>query len=417
MTERETRTAVLALLLATLVAVLSSTVVATALPEIVTGLRGTQAVYTWVVVATLLTVTASTPVWGKLADRTDRALLLQISLVIYAVASLAAGLAASSGALIACRAVQGVGVGGMTGLVQVILTDLVPPRELGRYSGHLGAMFAVGTITGPLLGGAVAETLGWRWCFLLGVPIASAVSVVLARTLRLPERRSRVPAGGRFRDGLVPRRLLADRTLVIASLASIAVGAALFGLTVLVPQYMQVARAKSPAESALLALPMFAALVAAATATGRAIVRTGRYKRRLLGGTAMLAAGAAAMALVSDTTSLVFVCGCLMAMGAGVGALIHSLTLVAQNAAERRDTGAATALVSFSRGIGGAAGLCVLGALVAHGARFGEAIVALTPAVLAALLALSALPEVPLGGRSGIELRRDDEFPARTGSQ
>src|SRR5215208_4564124 len=158
MTHREVLEAMSGLLLGMFVAILSSTVVSTALPEIIGDLGGSQSAYTWVVTATLLALTVSTPVWGKLADLFDRKLLVQTGLVIYTSGSILAGLAQSTEWLIACRVVQGIGVGGLTALVQIILSDLVSPRERGRYSGYLGAVFGVGTVAGPLLGGVLTDS-------------------------------------------------------------------------------------------------------------------------------------------------------------------------------------------------------------------------------------------------------------------
>src|SRR4051794_24220991 len=189
MTHRQILEAMSGLMLGMFVAILSSTVVSTSLPRIVSDLGGSQSAYTWVVTSTLLALTISTPVWGKLSDLYDRKLLIQIGLTIYVIGSILAGMAQSTSWLIACRVVQGLGVGGLTALVQVILSDLVSPRERGRYSGYLGAVFGLGTVAGPLIGGVVTDGLGWRWCFYIGVPFAIAAFVVLQRTLHLPRRR------------------------------------------------------------------------------------------------------------------------------------------------------------------------------------------------------------------------------------
>src|SRR3954447_16482634 len=189
MSHREVLEALSGLLLAMFVAILSSTVVSTALPRIIGDLGGSQSSYTWVVTSTLLALTVTTPIWGKLSDLFDRKLLVQTGLVLYVGGSVLAGLSPSTGFLIACRVVQGIGVGGLTALVQVILSDLVSPRERGRYAGYLGAVFGVGTVAGPLIGGVVTDGLGWRWCFYIGVPFAIAAFVPLQKTLPLPRRR------------------------------------------------------------------------------------------------------------------------------------------------------------------------------------------------------------------------------------
>src|SRR4051795_12917097 len=186
MTHRQVLEALSGLLLAMFVAMLSSTVVSNALPAIVSDLGGSQTGYTWVVVATLLTMTATTPIWGKLADLFSKKLLVQLGLVIYTAGSLFAGVAPRMGPLIGARAVQGLGVGGITALVQVVIASIVSPRERGRYSGYIGAVFALATVSGPLIGGLVVDTIGWRWCFFVGIPVAALAFVVLQKTLHLP---------------------------------------------------------------------------------------------------------------------------------------------------------------------------------------------------------------------------------------
>jgi MFS family permease len=180
MSHREVLEAMSGLLLGMFVAILSSTVVSAALPRIISDLGGGQSSFTWVVTATLLALTVSTPVWGKLADLVDRKLLVQLALVIYTVGSIFAGLSQSTGWLIACRALQGLGAGGMTALVQVVLSDLVSPRERGRYMGLLGGVMGIGTVGGPLLGGFITDGIGWRWNFFVAVPVA--IAAVFART-------------------------------------------------------------------------------------------------------------------------------------------------------------------------------------------------------------------------------------------
>jgi EmrB/QacA subfamily drug resistance transporter len=504
MTHREVLEALSGLLLGMFVAILSSTVVSTALPRIIGDLGGSQSSYTWVVTSTLLALTVSTPIWGKLADLFDRKLLVQTGLAIYLFGSILAGLSQSTSWLIGARVVQGIGVGGLTALVQIILSDLVSPRERGRYSGYLGAVFGVGTVAGPLLGGVVTDGLGWRWCFYVGVPFAAAAFVVLQRTLHLPPRRREASidyagalliSGGvsslliwvslagqqydwlswqtavlvalgvtlciaavvverRVREPLVPLRLFGDRTVVLAVIASVAVGIAMFGTTVFLSQYMQIARGKSPTESGLLSIPMVVGLFTASTLIGRFVTRTGRYKRWMMLGTLLLTAGLALMGTMDERTSLVEIAAFMLIVGAGVGMVMQNLVLVVQNAVHRHDIGAGSSLIAFFRSLGGAIGVSVLGALLATHARtsiadglvaqgidparlggagaggvpdvralpapvahvvehaFGtgiaETFLVAAPLGLVAFAALLFMHEKPLGSKSGIELATEE---------
>src|SRR5688572_23520235 len=188
MSHREVLEALSGLLLSLFVAMLSSTIVATALPRIVADLDGSESGYAWVIVASLLTTSTTTPIWGKLADLFSKKLLVQLALLVFVAGSVLAGLAPNMGFLIGARAVQGVGVGGLVALVQVVIATIVSPRERGRYSGYLGAVFAVATVSGPLIGGLIVDTpgLGWRWCFYVGIPVAAVALVVLQKTLHVP---------------------------------------------------------------------------------------------------------------------------------------------------------------------------------------------------------------------------------------
>ena len=194
MSHRQILSALSGMLLAMFVAFLSSTVVSNALPTIITELRGTQGQYTWVVTATLLASTASTPIWGKLADLYSKKTLLQVSIVVFVVGSMLAGLAQSVEVLIAWRVLQGLGLGGIQALVQIAMAAMISPRERGRYSGLIGAIMAAATVGGPLIGGLLVDTswLGWRWCFYVGVPFGLVALVLLQRTLHLPVTRRRV---------------------------------------------------------------------------------------------------------------------------------------------------------------------------------------------------------------------------------
>src|SRR4051812_39220097 len=195
MSHRQILEALSGLLLVLFVAMLSSTVVSTALPKIIGALNGSQTQYTWVVTATLLSATATTPIWGKLADLFSKKLLVQTAIVIYVAGSIVAGFSQTAGQLIAARAFQGIGVGGLQALVQVVIAAMIPPRERGRYNGYLGGVMALATVGGPLLGGLIVDTswLGWRGGFFVGIPLAAGALILLPATPHLhPLRRDNV---------------------------------------------------------------------------------------------------------------------------------------------------------------------------------------------------------------------------------
>lgn len=421
MTHRQILEALSGLLLGMFVAILSSTVVSNALPRIITELRGGQSAYTWVVTATLLATTATTPLWGKLADLTSKKMLVQLSLVIYVLGSVLAGLSQSTGQLIACRVLQGVGAGGLTALAQVIMATMIAPRERGRYSGYLGAVMAVGTIGGPLIGGVIVDTpwLGWRWCFYVGVPFAVAALVLLQKTLRLPvvKRSAKIDwwgatlitaavslllvwvtlAGDRYdwlswqtaamvlgalalgalavrvesraAEPVIPPRLFRNRTITLATVASVAVGVGMFGASVFLSQYFQISRGQSPTMSGLMTLPMILGLLVSSTLTGRVISRTGRWKRYLVAGSVSLTVGFALMGTLRYDTSF-WLLSCYMALiGIGLGMTMQNLVLAVQNTVGVHELGAASSVVAFFRTLGGAVGVSALGAVLGHRVR------------------------------------------------
>ncbi|GAA4022389.1 MDR family MFS transporter [Allokutzneria multivorans] len=405
------------LMMGMFVSILASTVVANALPRIISDLGGSQSAYTWVVTTELLAMTATVPLWGKLSDLYSKKLLVQLSLGSFLIGSVVAGLSQGIDVLLVSRVVQGIGAGGLTALAPVILATIVSPRELGRYSGVLGAVFAVGTVAGPLIGGVLVDTpwLGWRWCFFIGVPLTAAAIVLLQRTLTLPTTRKDVKvdylgaallmtgvstllvwsslAGNQFPWGsgwtallvgggvlilvaalvvesrvsepVLPLSLFRNRTVTLSIIASFLVGVAMFGGTVFLSQYFQLSLGKSPTQAGLLSLPMIFAMLISSTVSGQLISRTGKWKSHLLIGGVLLSAGLALLGTISATTSVVLL-GCYMAvLGLGVGLLMQNLVLVAQNDVPPKDLGAATSSISFFRSLGGSIGVSVLGAVLA----------------------------------------------------
>jgi len=418
MNHRQILEALSGLLLVLFVALLSATVVSTALPRIIGALNGTQNQFTWVVTATLLTSTASTPIWGKLADLFNKKLLVQIAIVVFAVGSILAGLAQNAGELIAARAFQGVGVGGLQALVQVVIAAIIPPRERGRYNGYLGAVMALATVAGPLLGGVIVDTswLGWRWCFFVGVPVAMLALLLLQATLHVPTQRrdvkidylgaTLIAAGvsilliwvsfvdssfawlswptaamvgssigllalavwveARAAEPVVPLKIVRERTTALAILASLAVGMAMFGGAVFLGQYFQIGRGYSPTEAGLLTIPMMAGVLISSIVVGRLITATGRIKRYIVIGSIVLVIGFAMLAVLDHETPLTFVCAAMLVVGVGVGMTMQNLVLAVQNTVALRDIGAASSSVAFFRSLGGTVGVSVLGAVLAH---------------------------------------------------
>lgn len=416
MSHRRVLQALSGLLLGMFVSMLASTVVSTSLPVIIHELEGGQGAFTWVVTATLLTTAITTPIWGKLADLFDRKLLFQIAITIFVLATAAAGFSPDATTLIAFRAVQGIGAGGLAALSQVIMADIISPRERGRYMGLFGAVMAVATIGGPLLGGAITDAWGWRWNFFVALPFAIAALIIVQRTLpaRTPAARSVTIdylgivllsaavsllllwvtlAGGSFawwsvetllmtggatlaallfvvvelraREPLVPLRLFRNRTFTLTVVASIATGIAMFGASVYLSQYMQLARGATPTEAGLMTIPMIAGLLVASMGVGALISRFGRWKPYLIGGALALVAGSSLLATIEYDTNFALVSVYMFLLGAGVGATMQNLVLIVQNTADPSEIGVASSGVMFFRTLGGTAGVSLMGAALA----------------------------------------------------
>ncbi|ALJ21299.1 MDR family MFS transporter [Microbacterium sp. No. 7] len=416
MTRRRVLEALSGLILGMFVSMLASTVVSSSLPVIVHDLGGDQTAFTWVVTSTLLTTAISTPIWGKLADLTNRKLLYQLAIVIFIAATAAAGFAQDPATLIAFRAVQGIGAGGLAALSQVIMADIISPRERGRYMGLFGAVMALATIGGPLLGGVITDAFGWRWNFFVALPVAIAALILVQTTLRLstvPKKKVSIDYLGivllavsvsllliwvtsagtdfdwwsvqtvlmvgialvsavlfivvelRSREPLIPLSLFRDRTFTLSVVASIATGIAMFGASVFLSQYMQLARGATPTQAGLMTIPMIGGLLVASIGVGALVTRFGRWKPYLVVGAILLTAGSALLSTIRYDTDFVLVSVYMFLLGAGVGMTMQNLVLVVQNTAKPTEIGVASSGVTFFRSLGGTIGVSVMGAALA----------------------------------------------------
>ncbi|MET9156006.1 MDR family MFS transporter [Streptomyces griseoflavus] len=418
MSNRQILQAMSGLMAGMFVAILAGTVVANALPTIIADLGASQSSYTWVVTSELLAMTATVPLWGKLSDLFDKKLLLQLSLGMFVIGSLLAGFSNGVELLIFSRVLQGIGAGGLTALAQVVMAAIIPPRRLGKYAGIFGAVFAVGTVAGPLIGGVLVDTswLGWRWCFFIGVPFALLAIALLQRTLALPvvRRKAKIDflgaflivagvcalliwvtlAGNEFdwvswqtaaltgagllllaaavfveartEEPVIPLGIFRNRTVTLTTVASLLVGVAMFGGTVFLSQYFQVSLGKSPTVAGLMSLPMIIGLLVSSTVAGQLISKTGVWKRYLVAGAVIMTVGLGLLSTIGADTSFTLLSIYMATLGVGVGMLMQNLVLAAQNDVPASELGAATSVLSFFRSMGGTIGTSVLGAILAN---------------------------------------------------
>src|SRR3954462_8438563 len=362
-----------AIVLAMLPAVLDQTILATALPTIAPAL-GTLSDVSWVVSAYVVAATAATPLWGKLGDRHGRKRLLQAALTWFVLASAACGLAGDITQLIVLRAVQGVAAGGLMTLPLAGGGDLVAPRERGRYQGYIAAAFSAATVIGPLIGGLLVPHASWRWGFYVHLPLGAPALPALTKTLPAGEASASRPldasgaallagattafmlfcidpgvplaalaarlAAGfvarerRAEDPVVPLDMIKAPAVAIAAIALFLATAALFSVTVFVPLFLQVATGATPTEAGLLLVPMTVGTTISTALSGRAIARTGRYKRYPVTGLALMTAALLGLAGVATSGSRLLTDLCLLAFGAGFGMVTQVLVVAVQNAVE-----------------------------------------------------------------------------------
>ncbi|MDQ0733699.1 MDR family MFS transporter [Arthrobacter agilis] len=417
MTHKQILQALTGLLAGLFTAILSSTIVANALPTIMSDLNGSQTDFAWVITAALLANAATTPIWGKFADLFDKKVLVQASIVIFVAGSVLAGFAESIPLLLTARVIQGVAMGGLTALAQAIIGTIIAPRERGRYSGYMGGVMAVATAGGPLLGGFIVDSpLGWRWTFFVCVPLAIIALVLLQVTLKLPDtrRKARIDwlgsilltagvsllliwvsfagkegyyewfsretalmVGGsvillallllvesKVAEPVIPLKIISQRTTALAIIASVAVGIALFASSSYLGQYYQVARGATPTEAGLLTLPMIAGNLLGSIGAGQLVTKYGKWKRYLIAGSLFLIAGLGFAGTIDHETALWLVGIYTFVFGLGLGLMLQNLVLAVQNTVAVKDIGSASASVAFFRSMGGAAGVAVLGAIL-----------------------------------------------------
>jgi EmrB/QacA subfamily drug resistance transporter len=423
---RQTVLAFAGVMLGMLVAVLNQTIVATALPTIVTDLGGVEH-YSWVFSAYMLGSTVTVPVYGRLSDIYGRRRFFAIGIVVFMAGAVLGSLSGSMTMLIAARAVQGLGAGALIPLAIIVIGDLVPPSERGRWQGLTGAVIGVASVLGPFTGGWIVDHTSWRWVFLVSLPVGVLALAVVMATLRIPAHPDTrrdvdyVGAGllvagvsavllatvwggeaypwgspevvGAFAFGavvlavflwherrvehpIVPVFLFRDRVVSAACLAGFSVGVAMFGAIMFVPLFVQGALGASATNSGVALTPLMLGMILTSVGSGQVIARTGRYRWALLAGPVVMAAGFLALASLDEHSTLGSAVAATIVLGLGLGLLMQNLVLVVQNAAPTHALGAATGATQFTRQMGGALGVTIMGAILAAGLPAGAAAVA-----------------------------------------
>jgi EmrB/QacA subfamily drug resistance transporter len=400
------------LMLGMLLAALDQTIVSTALTTISRDFHRPD-LYSWVVTSYLLTSTVTTPLYGKFSDLYGRKRIFQFAIVVFLIGSILSGLSQSMYQLIAFRAVQGLGAGGLLSLALSIVGDVIPPRDRGRYQGYFGAVFGASSVLGPLIGGFLVDQASWRWVFYVNVPIGLVALVVINRVLKLDhvKRHAKIDYAGagllvagvsslligisnvgdagrvtssalgfllvgavlvfgfvgwefKATEPILPMRLFRNDVFRVTTSLSLITGAVMFGAIIFLPQYMQTVRHVSPTLSGLRLLPLLGGLLLTSIGSGQLISRGSGYKKYVVTGTAMLVAGTVLLTHIHVTTSFWAISGIIFVVGFALGLFMQTTVLATQNSVEMSDMGVATSAVTFFRTLGGAIGASVLGAVL-----------------------------------------------------